>query len=351
MSRYLADRYQEMQAYTPGEQPKAGTLIKLNTNESPFPPSPKAIAAVTKEALGDLRLYCPIEAFDLRRAIAEKYRLSPERIIVSNGSDEVLAFAFLAFGDSGAYFPDVTYGFYKVWAQLYGVDFVQVPVHDDFSIYVGDYLRNDRMIVIANPNAPTGLALSLREIEIILRANPDHVVIIDEAYVDFGAQSAVGLLDKFDNLLIARTFSKSHALAGARLGYIMGNAELIADLNKIKFSFNPYNVNSITQIMGAHAMHDGAYSDQCMEQISIARDYTSDALCALGFDVIPSSANFVFAAPPDGDGELYSRSLRERGILVRHFNADRIRAYVRITIGTMMQMRTLIAATKEIVKP
>lgn len=348
MSRFLDKRLLAMDAYTPGEQPRQTGLIKLNTNESPFPPSPRALAAVTPEALENLRLYCDPCAAALRRAIADDLSVTPDQVTVGNGSDELLAFAFQAFGRGGVCFPDVTYGFYAVWAELYGLDARIVPLEADFSIDPQRFCRAGRMIVIANPNAPTGLALPLSAIEEIARTNPDSVVLIDEAYVDFGGESAVPLIGRYPNLLVTRTFSKSRALAGGRLGYAVAQKELIADLDKMRFCFNPYNVNAVTQIMGETAMRDREYFEACRAHILEARAYAADALHNLGFQLTDSRANFLFAAPPDGDGAAFQRALRERNVLVRHFSGARTASRVRISVGDMDQMRRLAEAAKEI---
>ncbi len=350
MSRYLNARHQGMDAYTPGEQPAQQNLIKLNTNESPFPPSPKAVAAVTEEALNRLRLYSPIGVTALDRAIAAAYAVSPDQVITGNGSDELLSFAFIAWGDRGARYADITYGFYKVWAALYGVRSCVVPVRDDFSINPKDYMKSDAMVLLANPNAPTGLTLALDEIEEIVRMNPDHPVVIDEAYVDFGGESASALIDRYENLLVVGTFSKSRSLAGARLGYALGNRALIEDLNKIKYSINPYNVNALTQLMGEAAVNDIAYFRDCTRKVIEAREYTARALRELGFRVLDSKANFLFASPPDGDGRGYQQALRANNILVRHFAAKRTAPFVRISIGRMDEMLRLIEVTREVIR-
>lgn len=348
MSRFLNARYQAMKAYVPGEQPKEPNLIKLNTNESPFPPSPLALAAATPEALRRLRLYSPIGVTELDCAIADAYGLSPERVIAGNGSDEILSYAFLAWGDRGARYPDITYGFYRVWAALYGVRSQMAPVAGDFSIDPDDYRDGDEMVVIANPNAPTGLTLCRADVERIVRLKPDRPVVVDEAYVDFGGESAASLVDRYDNLLVVMTASKSRSLAGARLGWALGSKALIEDLNKMRYSLNPYNVNAITQLMGAAALRDRAYFEDCVRRIVDARAYTEASLRALGFAVLPSKANFVFASPPDGDARGYQAKLRAKGILIRHFDQPRIEAYARISIGRMDEMERLIEVTKEV---
>ena len=346
MSRYLSERWQALAPYVPGEQPKV-KLIKLNTNESPFPPAPGVKEAVAAAA-GTLQLYNDLAATKLTRLLAETYGLKENQITVSNGSDEILAFAFQAFGGHGLVFPDITYGFYPVWAELYGLDAKIIPLDADFSIDISDYQGNDRCIVIANPNAPTGKALPLSALKEIAEKNPDQVVIVDEAYVDFGGESALALVPEFDNVLVVRTFSKSRQLAGARLGFAMGSATLIDDLNRVRFSFHPYNVNSLTQAAGAAALEQPEYFESCRRTIMETRAWTVEQLKALGFRVLDSKANFVFASAPGMSGGEYQKKLREKNILIRHFNIPRIQDFVRITIGTKEQMAALIQATKEI---
>ena len=350
MSKFLSEGKQSLSPYTPGEQPKVTNLIKLNTNESPFPPSPKVIETVSAEAVSRLRLYSDIQTTGLAAAIAERNALSPEQVITSNGSDEILAFAFQAFGEKGITFPDITYGFYSVWAELFSLPARVIPLNDDFTVPLDQFMTNTHTVVLANPNAPTGLALPMSDIRKILEANPDQVVIIDEAYADFAAESAVSLIGEYENLLVVQTFSKSRQLAGGRLGFAMGNKELIDDLNRIKFSFNPYNVNALTQLAGEAAMRDEEYFASCRDQIIAAREWTEKELKSLGFTVLPSSANFIFAAPNFCGGAEYLAALREKNILVRHWKSERIRDYVRITVGTQQQMETLIAVTKELMK-
>ena len=347
MSKYFNASLDSLAPYTPGEQPKVKNLIKLNTNESPFPPAP-GVAEAVKNAAASLQLYSDLAASELVGLLADTYGLSPDQIAVSNGSDEMLAFAFQAFGGSGLRFPDITYGFYPVWARLYGLNTEIVPLNDDFTVNVSDYCRNDRCVVLANPNAPTGVALPLDAIRTIAKKNPDQVVIVDEAYVDFGAESAVSLLSDFDNILVIRTFSKSRQLAGARLGFAMGHPALIQDLNRVRYSFHPYNVNSLTQAAGAAALRDPGYFEDCRRAIMETREWTKAQLTALGFRVLPSSANFLFAAAPDMSGAAYQKALREKNILIRYFDLPRTKDFTRITIGTRAQMERLIEATKEI---
>ena len=349
MSRYLIDQYQALEVYTPGEQPQDQQYVKLNTNENPYPPSPAVIAAATREA-GRLQLYSDPVCATLRDAIASLHDLKRENVYVSNGSDDILNFAFMAFAGRGGrvYFPDISYGFYSVFGGLHGCAYHTIPLEADFSIDPAKYHRRDGMIVIANPNAPTGLALSARDIEGILRANPDQVVLIDEAYVDFGAESCVGLIGKYDNLLVCQTFSKSRSMAGARLGFALASPGLIADLDRIKYSTNPYNVNLMTCAAGAAAIADNAYYMDNCRRIEATREAATERLRALGFTVLPSKANFVFVKSDRVDGGTLYAELKKRGVLVRHFDAPRIADYNRITIGTPEQMDVLIAKIEEI---
>ena len=347
MSRFLSEEYRLLKEYVPGEQPQDKKYIKLNTNESPFPPSPSVIEAVSKEEVEKLCLYSDPESRVLKEKLACVYSLASENVFVSNGSDDILNFAFMAFGKrSGVRYADITYGFYKVFAQLHHLKSTVVPLCEDFTINVADYTSKSEMIVIANPNAPTGTALSLDEIEKIVTSNPDNVVLIDEAYVDFGAESALSLLGKYDNLLVVQTFSKSRSMAGARLGFCFANAEIIKDLEKIKYSTNPYNINRLTQAAGAAALDENEYYMANCRKIVKARDYTAQALSELGFLVLPSCANFVFAKHPRVSGEVIYKRLKENGVLVRHFTDERIKDFNRITIGTMMDMQKMIYILK-----
>ncbi len=349
MSRFLDKKYASLEAYVPGEQPQDRKYIKLNTNESPYPPSPETVKAVSEIEVLSLNLYSDPVCKELKEAIAEKYNLGVKNIFVSNGSDDILNFAFLAFGKKVT-FPDITYGFYKVFSALHGCEESIVPLREDFSLCADDYLKNDSMVVIANPNAPTGMIISLDEVEKISKNNPDYVVLVDEAYIDFGGESASALVKKYDNLLVVRTFSKSYSLAGARLGYAMGNENLISDLEKIKYSTNPYSINRLSNRAGIAAIKsDGYYKEKCSLVIK-AREYTASELCKLGFCVLPSSANFVFAKKDGLDGERFYMALKDRGVLVRHFNSPRIKDFNRITIGTMDQMEKFIEITKDILR-
>ena len=350
MSRYFTHRLDRLTPYTPGEQPRDMQYIKLNTNESPYPPSPAVMEAAKAEA-GRLQLYSDPTCRELTDKLAEVYGVTPEQVILTNGSDEVLNFAFMAFADEDRplVFPEITYGFYPVFAELNRIPYEEIPLREDFSVDYRDYTNLcGKTIVIANPNAPTGLCLTLSEIEEIVKSNPDGVVIIDEAYVDFGAESAVALVDKYDNLLVTQTFSKSRSLAGARLGFGIGNKNLIADLHTVRYSTNPYNVNRMTAAAGYAALCDNEYYMQNCRTIMENRAYTTEALRALGFEVLDSLTNFVFAKTDKMGGEALYLELKRRGILVRHFTKEGITEYNRITIGTKEQMEALIATVSDI---
>ncbi len=352
MSKFLNPRYEHLDVYTPGEQPQDMVYTKLNTNESPYPAAPEVVAAIDQTQVENLRLYSDPDSKPLVKKLAEVYGVQPENVFVSNGSDDILNFAFMAFaGQPGkAMFPDVTYGFYQVFADLHQVEAKIVPLEDDFSINYTKYLNQDCMIVLANPNAQVGRALPLAVMEEIIASNPDHVVVVDEAYVDFGGESCVGLTKKYENLLVVQTFSKSRSLAGARLGFAIAGKGLIEDLNRIKYSTNPYNVNRLTMAAGVAALEAEEYYAENCKKIMETREFTADALQKLGFTVIPSQTNFIFAAHPQLDGEMLYLDLKRRGILVRHFGAPRMRQYNRITIGTQEQMQLLVDTIKEILE-
>lgn len=351
MSKFFSNKFSSLSPYTPGEQPKDMKYLKLNTNESPFKVSCSVENALKTES-EKLQLYSDPESFNLRKKLAEIYSVSPEQVIVTNGSDEVLNFAFMAFADSEnpIVFPDITYGFYPVFAQLNNIPYTEIPLKDDFSIDINDYIGINKTIIIANPNAPTGICLPLEDIEKIVKSNPKNVVIIDEAYIDFGGESAVKLIDKYDNLLVTQTFSKSRSMAGARLGFSIGNKQLIADLNTIKYSTNPYNVNRLTEFAGLAALNENEYYMDNCKTIIKNREWTENQLKNIGFSVIPSKANFIFAKSNEIDGEKLYSELKKRGILIRHFAKERIKDYIRITIGTIEQMETFINTLKDIIK-
>lgn len=343
MSRFFSAEYKSLEPYTPGEQPQDQQYVKLNTNESPFPVSPKAAAAAA-EAAERLRLYSDPECRMLTPKFCEVFGLAPDEVIFNNGSDETLNFAFMAFCDEThpAVFPNITYGFYPVFAEINRVPYEEIPLREDFTIDVDAYCGINKTVFIANPNAPTGIALKRAEIEKILRTNPNNVVVIDEAYVDFGAESCLPLIKKYDNLLVAQTFSKSRSMAGARLGFGAGNPELIRDLNTIKYSTNPYNINTMTMAAGVGALSDEEYTKANCRRIQENRAFTVDALRSMGFTIPDSQANFIFAKHESVDGETIYRELKKRGVLIRHFTKPLIRDYNRITIGSREQMQIFL---------
>ena len=344
MSRFLSKEAERLAPYTPGEQPQDQQYIKLNTNESPFPPSPKGIHAISQAEVLKLNLYSDPTCGQLNEAIARRYELRPENVITGNGSDEILAFAFRAFcGEGkGVAYADITYGFYKAQVALFGLDATVIPLREDLTLHVDDYMDFPGTIVIANPNAPTGIPVPRKDIQRLLDANPDRVVIVDEAYVDFGGESCASMLYHYDNLLVVQTMSKSRQLAGGRIGFALGSAELIAALNRVKYSFNPYNVNRLSLIAGTAAIEDEPYFQKCCTAIQETRAWTVTKLEDLGFTVLPSQTNFIFAKSGKiSGGDLY-RKLKEDGILVRWFDSDRIRDFVRITIGSQEQMAALV---------
>ena len=353
MSRFINKKYASLEAYVPGEQPTGKKYIKLNTNESPYPPSDGVIKAVGQNEVSMLNLYPDPVCRRLKEQLADLYGVDFENVFVSNGSDDILNFSFMAFcngSDRPVKFPEISYGFYKVYADLYGVKYSAIPLAEDFSINVEDYLGNNGNVVIANPNAPTGIALSVDEIETIVKANPDFLVLIDEAYVDFGAESCLPLINKYDNLLVVRTYSKSRSMAGARLGFAFGSAEIISDLEKIKFSTNPYNINRLTLVAGSAAIDDDKYYMDNCKAIVKTREYAVERLKEMGFEATASKANFIFAKSSRISGESLYLKLKERGILVRHFSTPSICEYNRITVGTKAQMDAMLAEIVLILK-
>ena len=350
MSKFLTEKLRGLEAYVPGEQPKERKYVKLNTNESPFPPSEYA-RRIAAEQLEKLMLYPDPDCRELLEEIALNADMGRENVIVSNGSDEVLNFAFMAYcdKDTPAVFPDITYGFYKVFADLNGVPSRILPLNDDFTIDLEAYKKEAGTVFIANPYAPTGLALPVEAIEKLLQANPSRVVVVDEAYVDFGGESCIPLTKKYDNLLVTQTFSKSRSLAGARLGFGVACKAIIDDLNKIKYSTNPYNVNRVTAALGVGAIRDKEYFNACRLSVIETRKWTAEKLKEFGFTMTDSMANFLFVRHEKiGGEELYLR-LKEKGILVRHFKTDRIKDYNRITVGSRAEMEALVTAIGEIV--
>lgn len=349
MSRYLDSKFAALLPYVPGEQPKDRPYIKLNANESPYPPSPLVLEALRSEEAAALNLYPDAACRELTALLAEHLGVGEGNILLANGSDDILNFCFLAFCERGVVFPDISYGFYEVFADLYHIDVLRPKMGAGLTIDPSDYTGTGRCVVIANPNAQTGVALPLEAVEGIVKGSPDSVVVVDEAYVDFGGETAVPLVSKYENVLVVRTFSKSASLAGARLGYAVGPEELIEDLKKLKYSTNPYSVNRTALIAGAAAIRDWSYSAENCRSIASERERLASELKARGFELTDSRTNFVLAKPRGIGAKEYMEALRERGILIRYLGgplADR----VRITIGTPGQMDALLEATDEILK-
>ena len=351
MSRFLSRRFAGLEAYVPGEQPQDMEYVKLNTNESPFPPSPEVVAAVSAYEVGRLNLYPDPACRSLKRKLADHFGLAPENVFLSNGSDEILNFCFMAFcdGERPVAFPALSYGFYPVYAELYGLDSLAVPLREGFRLDPADYRNLGRTIVIANPNAPTGMTIPVSDIETIVQTNPDHVVLIDEAYVDFGAESCRGLIGQYENLLVCQTFSKSRSMAGARLGFALGRAGLIADLNKIKYATNPYSINRLTQARRRRPWAARLLRANC-RAVAETRAYTVAELENLGFETVPSVANFIFTRCPKVPGGTLYRRLKEKGVLVRHWDKPDIADYCRVTIGSRGQMDVFLEKVREILE-
>ena len=357
MSKFWSDKIKEIEPYTPGEQPKDKKYIKLNTNENPYPPSSKVIEKIKSMNLEDLKLYPDPDVTELAKVIAEYFsnkindKVTRKQVFIGNGSDEVLAFIFMTFFNAGdkVYYPDITYSFYPVYADLFNVEEVKIPLNDSFEIEIQKYFGLDGHIIIANPNAPTSIALKLDEIEEIVKNNPNQLVIVDEAYVDFGAESAVKLINKYDNVLVVQTFSKSRSMAGIRLGYALGCESIIEGLNRLKFSFNSYTIDRISIEAGIESFKDNEYFEKTNAKIIQTREKTSEKLKKLGFKVLNSSANFIFISHNKVfAGDLY-KQLKENGVLVRYFAKDRIDNYLRVTIGTNEEMRIFIEKLEKII--
>lgn len=352
MSRFWSDNVAELTPYTPGEQPKVSKLIKLNTNENPYGPSPKVLQAIADANNSDLRKYPDPLSTDLKKCIAEHHGLELNQVFVGNSSDEVLGHAFRALlrKDRPLLFPDITYSFYPVYCQLFNIEYQVVPLQDDFSIDIDDYHANNGGIIFANPNAPTGIALNLTEIEKLLQRHSESVIVVDEAYVDFAADSAVRLVNKYHNLLVIQTLSKARSLAGLRVGFAIGHVDLIEGLERVKNSFHPYALSALAVAGATAAFEDKSYFERTIEKVLATRKSSSEQLSALGFKVLPSSANFVFVTHLDKPAKELFSQLRERKILVRHFDKPRIGNYLRITIGTDQEMQQLITALSDILK-
>ncbi len=351
MSKYWSDIVRRLEPYVPGEQPQDQQYIKLNTNESPYPPSPKVAQAIHNYDIDTLRLYPDPESLALRNALATQHNLAAEQVFVGNGSDEVLAHCFLAFfqQSSPLLFPDISYSFYPVYCALYEVDYQKIALDDNFAINIDDYRRANGGIIIPNPNAPTGIALPLDSIRQLLDAS-DAAVVIDEAYVDFGAESADSLIGQYDNLLVTQTFSKSRNLAGLRMGYALGHGDLIEALNRVKNSFNSYPIDRLASVAAIASVNDQPYFEACNQNVIHSRNHLSASLLEMGFKVYPSSSNFVFVEHKTrAAAELY-QALKQRGILVRYFKSARIDNCLRITIGTDTQCHQLVQALASILE-
>ncbi|MBR1236030.1 histidinol-phosphate transaminase [Bradyrhizobium sp. AUGA SZCCT0182] len=350
MSRFWSRLTHDLKPYVPGEQPRIADLVKLNTNESPLGPSPRVLEAIHREAADSLRLYPDPQASALCAALAAYHKVRPEQVFVGNGSDEVLAHAFAALlkHDAPLLFPDITYSFYPVYCRLFGIAYEAVPLDEAMRIRLADYRRTAGAIILPNPNAPTGVALSLAEIASLLEQHPDAPVVIDEAYVDFGAETAIPLVASHPNLLVVQTMSKSRALAGLRVGYAIGDAGLIEALTRVKDSFNSYPLGRPAQAGAIAALEDEAWFQKSRASVIEGRERLTQGLARLGFDVLPSSANFVFARHPAHQGAALAAALRQRAVIVRHFAAPRISDYLRITVGTDGQTDRLLSALSDI---
>ncbi|AHI29110.1 histidinol-phosphate transaminase [Marinobacter similis] len=350
MSKFWSPLVNDLVPYVPGEQPKMANLVKLNTNENPFGPSPKVVEAIKAELNDNLRLYPDPEGESLRQTIANYHSLKPEQIFLGNGSDEVLAHIFYGLFQHGEpiLFPDITYSFYPVYCGLYDIEGIKVPLTDSFEINPEDYKQANGGVIFPNPNAPTGRYLGLEHVEEILRANPDRVVVVDEAYIDFGGESAITLVDDYPNLLVSQTLSKARSLAGLRVGFAVGNPDLIEALNRVKNSFNSYPLDRLALAGAQAAYEDEAWFQKCCDGVISERERLTKALAELDFEVLPSKANFVLARHKAKSGESLAQGLREQGIIVRHFNKPRIEQFLRITIGTPEQNDALIKGLKSL---
>lgn len=350
--RFWSPEVRELEPYVPGEQPKIQNLLKLNTNENPYPPSPKvveAVQAVLTHQADALRLYPDPDATALKHAIAKQQNIEVSQVFVGNGSDEVLAHIFKAFflQDEPILYPDITYSFYPVYSQFFGTKTKEIPLNDNFEIEFKDYVQPNGGVIITNPNAPTSIALGLAEIEQILKANPDRVVVIDEAYVDFGAESAVSLVNRYENLVVCQTTSKSRSLAGLRVGFAIAQSHLIAALEAVKNSFNSYPIDRFAIAAAVASFEDQTYFEEQCQKVISSREKLVDELTALSFKVLPSKANFIFASHPSHDAGQLAQQLREQGIIVRYFNKPRINQFLRITVGTDEQNERLVHTLKE----
>lgn len=350
VSKFWSPLVAQLQPYEPGEQPKVEGLIKLNTNENPYPPSPGVAASIDRAQIDRLRLYPDPGNGALKQALASHFGIPERQVFMGNGSDEVLGFAFQAFfmQPQPLLFPDITYGFYSVYCKLFGIDYRQVPLREDFSLDLAGFHQPNGGIIFPNPNAPTGMALPLAEIEALAQANTESVILVDEAYVDFGAESALPLIQRYPNVLVVQTLSKSRSLAGARLGFALGDEALIEALERVKDSFNPYSIDRLAELAATAAVQDVAYFEACRDRIIATREWTVGELAALGFDILPSKTNFIMARPPSMPARDMFTALRSHNILVRYFSKPRISEYLRISIGTEADMQALVTAVKRI---
>lgn len=350
MSKFWSQVVRELEPYVPGEQPQIDGLIKLNTNESPYPPSPEVIKLMTHDAIDRLRLYPDPNSKKLKNTIAAYHNVNAEQVFVGNGSDEVLALAFMAFFQQSKplLFPDISYSFYPVYCKLFGINFETIALRDDFTIHFGDYTTENGGIIFPNPNAPTAIGKPLADIENLLQKNSETVVVVDEAYIDFGGETAISLVDKYPNLLVVQTLSKSRSLAGMRVGFAVGHKDLITALDRVKNSFNSYPLDRLAEAATVAAFEDDVYFKACRDKIIATREWTVKELEALGFSVLPSQANFVFAKPKHNNAAELAQKLREQKILVRYFSAPRVNEFLRITIGTDEQMQRMIDVLKSL---
>ncbi len=351
MSKYWSELTKGLVPYVPGEQPKVQNLIKLNTNENPYPPSPKVIEAIDGFDKQRLRLYPDPNSDVLKQALADYHEVNKNQVFVGNGSDEVLALAFMAFFKQAEpiLFPDISYSFYPVYCNLFEIDYQQLPLNEAFEIDLAGYPAENGGVIFPNPNAPTGRLLSLDQLRNLLQRNTESVVIVDEAYIDFGGESAIALVDQFPNLLVTQTFSKSRSLAGSRVGFAIGHEELIEGLERVKNSFNSYPLDMLAVTAAVAALQDEEYFETTRNKIIDSRDWLTAELQQLGFEVLPSAANFVFTRHPEHDAAELFAKLRERAILVRYFSATRIDQFLRITIGTQAEIEALVFALNEII--
>ncbi len=350
MSYFFLDEYEHMEPYVPGEMPKDRDYLKLNANESSYPPSPKVLEAMNSAEVNSMAHYSDPHCMELRKAIGEEYGFPAEQVFVGNGADEVLGFCMMSFFKSGmkVCFPDITYDFYRTYSTTYRLDFEQFPLKQDLSVDVDEYVNTDRDVILANPNNPTGKAISVADIERIVAKDPKRMVIIDEAYVDYGNESCVSLVKKYSNLVVVQTFSKSRNMPGARIGFAISSEDIISDMNKIKFAFNPFNMSSLAIVGGVAAIHDKEYFHRCVTEVERVRADFEDALENRGFGVMRTTTNFAFFSCPDIPASELCKELKKRGILVRHYNDERINNYLRITIGTEKEMQRVLSQLDEI---